>query len=261
MSNNIEGIAEDVIDTLNAWLTKAGLRGEPEAALVSGFCERAVAAGLPVSRAQVLIDTLHPVYEGRVVRWGHDPSQPLVHEYGRTGWPEGTTDLHPLVRRRADRGGHALARKPVLPHVADRGKLAAAPRHRGERSRVSRDAGLPGGGHDRLHRHHQPLRARRHYRRNGLRLLLVGNHPRRRLRRCPYCSTHARGPNACAGGKGGRARAHDRDVDGDLSRARRRAPRAQRPHHARRRRSHRRRHLVQRPARLHAHHRIPRPSK
>lgn len=49
------------IDALNAWLAKAGLRGEPEAALVSGFCERAVAAGLPISRAQLFIDTLHPV--------------------------------------------------------------------------------------------------------------------------------------------------------------------------------------------------------
>jgi adenylate cyclase len=94
MSNNIEGIAQDGIDALNAWLAKAGLRGEPEAALVSGFCERAVAAGLPISRALVFIDTLHPVYEGRLVRWGHDPSQPVVQEYGRTGLPGGVSDLN-----------------------------------------------------------------------------------------------------------------------------------------------------------------------
>ena len=88
-------VAEDgSIDALNAWLAKAGLRGERETALVSGFCERAVAVGLPISRAQVFIDTLHPVYEGRLVRWGHDPSQPVVLEYGRTGMPEGTADLH-----------------------------------------------------------------------------------------------------------------------------------------------------------------------
>jgi adenylate cyclase len=71
-------IAEDGIDALNTWLARAGLRGEPEAALVNGFCERVVAAGLPISRALVLIDTLHPIYEGRVVRWEHDPSQPVV---------------------------------------------------------------------------------------------------------------------------------------------------------------------------------------
>ena len=62
-------ITEDAIDTLNAWLAKAGLRSEPEAALVTGFCERAVTAGLPVSRAQVF-RYAHPVYEGRLVRWG-----------------------------------------------------------------------------------------------------------------------------------------------------------------------------------------------
>ena len=87
-------IDEDAINALNAWLAKAGLRGEPEAALVSGFCERAVAAGLPISRALLFIDTLHPVYEGRLVRWGHDPSQPAVQEYGRTGLPGGAADQH-----------------------------------------------------------------------------------------------------------------------------------------------------------------------
>ncbi|MGE5306050.1 MAG: adenylate/guanylate cyclase domain-containing protein [Alphaproteobacteria bacterium] len=87
-------ISADGIDTLHAWLTEAGLRGESEAALVSGFCDRAVVAGLPLSRAQLLIDTLHPVYEGRVVRWGHDPLQPAVHEYGRTGPQQRAADLH-----------------------------------------------------------------------------------------------------------------------------------------------------------------------
>ena len=85
-------MAEDDIRALNVWLTKAGLRGEDEAALVDGFCERAVAAGLPISRAQVFIDTLHPVHEGRLMRWGHDPSQPAVVEYGRTVLPEWVSD-------------------------------------------------------------------------------------------------------------------------------------------------------------------------
>ena len=76
---------EGDINALTAWLAKAGLSGEPEDTLVSGFCERAVAAGLPISRAQVFIDTLHPVYEGRLVRWGYAPSRPVVQEYGRTG--------------------------------------------------------------------------------------------------------------------------------------------------------------------------------
>ena len=54
-----------------------------------GFCERCVAAGLPLARAVVFIDTLHPVHEGRLFRWGYDPAQaPSVLEYGRTS-PDG----------------------------------------------------------------------------------------------------------------------------------------------------------------------------
>ena len=87
-------ITNEGVDALNTWLAKAGLHGESEAALVSGFCERAVAAGLPISRALLIIDTLHPVYEGRVVRWGHEPSKPAVQEYGRTGLPGDVAEPH-----------------------------------------------------------------------------------------------------------------------------------------------------------------------
>jgi adenylate cyclase len=78
-------IDNDRIAVLTAWLADAGLAGLSETELVRGFCERAVAAGLPIGRALVLIDTLHPVHEGRLFRWGHDPSEPLVVAYGRTG--------------------------------------------------------------------------------------------------------------------------------------------------------------------------------
>ena len=40
-----------------------------------GFCERCVAAGIPLARGQVFIDTLHPVHEGRLFRWGHGPDR------------------------------------------------------------------------------------------------------------------------------------------------------------------------------------------
>jgi adenylate cyclase len=69
---------------LCAWLTQAGLAGTSETDIVSGLCERCVAAGLPLGRTQVFIDTLHPVHEGRLFRWGHDPSESPLVEYGRT---------------------------------------------------------------------------------------------------------------------------------------------------------------------------------
>jgi len=69
---------------ITAWLVQAGLAGESENAIVDGFCERCVAAGLPVGRAHVFIDTLHPVHEGRLFRWGHNPNEMPLMEYGRT---------------------------------------------------------------------------------------------------------------------------------------------------------------------------------
>jgi adenylate cyclase len=68
----------------SAWLTQVGLAGTPEPEIVFGFCERCVAAGLPVARGLVAIDTLDPVHEGRVFRWGYNPEVAAVFDYGRT---------------------------------------------------------------------------------------------------------------------------------------------------------------------------------
>jgi adenylate cyclase len=69
---------------LCAWLIEAGLAGMAETDIVAGFCERCAASGLPIDRTQVFIDTLHPVHEGRLFRWGHDPHEAAMVEYGRT---------------------------------------------------------------------------------------------------------------------------------------------------------------------------------
>jgi adenylate cyclase len=51
------------------FVTEAGLCGLGEPELLRGFCERLAAAGVPLARANVLIDTLHPVHEGHIFRW------------------------------------------------------------------------------------------------------------------------------------------------------------------------------------------------
>lgn len=66
------------ISELGAWLTEAGLAGESETALLDGFCRRAAKAGLPIARAAIIIDTLHPVYEGRGFRWYRDAEEPQI---------------------------------------------------------------------------------------------------------------------------------------------------------------------------------------
>ncbi len=75
---------EGLFTQLSAWLAQAGLADTPETEIVSAFCDRCVAAGIPLARAHLAIDTLHPIHEGRLFRWGYGPSESPVHEYGRT---------------------------------------------------------------------------------------------------------------------------------------------------------------------------------
>lgn len=65
------------------WLVSQGLTGLPEHELVRGFCERCCAEGIALSYGIVVIDTLHPIFEGRGFRW-HDveTNQPETFEYG-----------------------------------------------------------------------------------------------------------------------------------------------------------------------------------
>src|SRR5215469_2261538 len=66
-------------------VTEAGLAGKSETVLLVEFCERLREVGMPLARASVIIDTLHPVYEGRVFRWERDRDEPTLLEYGRSG--------------------------------------------------------------------------------------------------------------------------------------------------------------------------------
>ena len=75
---------KSLISELGAWVVDAGLIGTVESDLLRGFCERAVAGGLPISRATLVVDTLHPVHEGRVFRWELDQKDDReIIEYGR----------------------------------------------------------------------------------------------------------------------------------------------------------------------------------
>lgn len=76
------------------WTVQRGLAGDDEISLLHGFCDRCVAAGLPIARSIAIIDTLHPVYEGSVFYWsGEKPLETLVSQYepiagseGEIGW-------------------------------------------------------------------------------------------------------------------------------------------------------------------------------
>jgi len=101
---------KDEFAKLSAWITEAGLAGQSESAILAGFCEREVALGLPLARALVLIDTLHPIYEGRAFRWTRAQKETTLTEYGRSDddlsrWQRSPFHLleesdEPMLRRR-----------------------------------------------------------------------------------------------------------------------------------------------------------------
>jgi adenylate cyclase len=110
-------MTEPDIAEIAAWIAKAGLAGKPETAVIGGFCDRALTCGLPLRRAIVFIDTLHPVHEGRRFLWDRASADTTLAEYGRTNEGEaaerwrGSPFYHlwasgdSLMRRRVDFSG------------------------------------------------------------------------------------------------------------------------------------------------------------
>jgi adenylate cyclase len=73
------------VDRISDWIIRRGLEGADEAELLREFCEKSNEAGLPLARALVIIDTLHPVHEGTVFRWRNDNiEEKAATQYGRT---------------------------------------------------------------------------------------------------------------------------------------------------------------------------------
>ena len=78
-------IAQPAIADIQTWVIARGLAGGSETDLLTGFCIKCCEAGLMLSHGVVIIDTLHPTYEGRAFRWQATPTNesPLI-EYGPT---------------------------------------------------------------------------------------------------------------------------------------------------------------------------------
>jgi adenylate cyclase len=71
------------IDRLTDWVIRRGLEGTDPTDLLRKFCEKCATLDLPVSRGLAFIDTLHPVYEGRLFRWRDDGAEEeAMRDYG-----------------------------------------------------------------------------------------------------------------------------------------------------------------------------------
>jgi adenylate cyclase len=65
------------IQSILGWTIERGLLGDPESELMEGFCQKCCAAGLELAQGMLMIDTLHPIYEGRTFSWMRDSVEGL----------------------------------------------------------------------------------------------------------------------------------------------------------------------------------------
>ena len=100
---------------LAAWITEAALGGLSEAEILAGVCERETARGLPLARALVLIDTLHPVYEGRAFRWTRAQKETTLTEYGRSDADVGRWQRSPFYQ--LEQSGESILRRRLVPEI------------------------------------------------------------------------------------------------------------------------------------------------
>jgi adenylate cyclase len=77
------------------WVVERGLAGASETDLIDSFCLRCRDAGVDLSHGLVIIDTLHPTYEGRAFLWDLRPTnESRVLEYGPTNEGEAAEKWH-----------------------------------------------------------------------------------------------------------------------------------------------------------------------
>jgi adenylate cyclase len=106
---------EAAFNALSAWVTEAGLIGRTESELMAGFCRRVVDAGIPMARALVILDTLHPIYEGRAFLWRADrPEATEIVEYGRTNEGEAAENWRRSVFFHLLQSGEKMLRRRLV---------------------------------------------------------------------------------------------------------------------------------------------------
>lgn len=103
----------DVAHPAAAAAVRSALAGGTAEATLSAFCEALVAAGVPLRRAVVGLDTLHPVLLGRVVRWEGDRGETVVSSYVREGEAEAERSWLNSPFHQLYESGEALVRRRI----------------------------------------------------------------------------------------------------------------------------------------------------
>jgi adenylate cyclase len=124
-------MSEAIRQNLAQWIIESGLAGESELGLMQKLCARLVEAGVPITRAIVAIDTLHPVVESRSFAW-RGPGDAKAGEYTRydaandpqkwlqSPWHQLIESGETMLRRRLD-ANYNGGEFPVLDDLRDEG--------------------------------------------------------------------------------------------------------------------------------------------
>jgi adenylate cyclase len=113
-------------------IADASLNGHSEGEILGHFCTNLNAAGIPVKRALLGADTLHPVLAGRIFSWHADKQDVELFEFGRSVTEEGqrkwqSSPFYHLETNGGDTfrfrllGSNGDYPFPVLPELAEQG--------------------------------------------------------------------------------------------------------------------------------------------
>lgn len=83
---------QDRLLELHEMIIASALSGAEERALLHAVCERLTALGVPVRRAVMGMEELHPTVEGHVVEWRRDIGNAAMRPYDRQVWAEKADD-------------------------------------------------------------------------------------------------------------------------------------------------------------------------
>ena len=146
------GAAEEIV----AWTVSVGLDGLDQGELMAGYCERLVEAGVPLWRASIGADTLHPLIVAQGHRWlaGEGVREEF---YRRARNPEGEKEWREspwfwliesgegqMRRRLARRRRHQRVPAPRRARCPGRHRLLGADRRRSASGGQPRRGARPG---------------------------------------------------------------------------------------------------------------------
>jgi adenylate cyclase len=100
-------------------IADASLNGHSEGEILGDFCANLNKAGIPVKRALLGADTLHPVLAGRIFAWHADQHEVALHEFGRSKTAEGERKWRESPFYHLEESGAPHLRFRMLGHNGD----------------------------------------------------------------------------------------------------------------------------------------------